>query len=75
MTTENDRIAPKDAIWVCGACGKTSKDRYGGKTASRGWDESCMLNAVLCCNDDSLIRSPSGRVTEAEAFKSNPISE
>lgn len=39
-------IAPEGAIWVCGACGKTSKDRYGD--AGSSWDESCMLNAILC---------------------------
>lgn len=46
--TEN-RFAPNGAIWVCGACGKTAKDRYGLEgERSYGWDESCMLNAVLC---------------------------
>jgi hypothetical protein len=42
-----DRIAPAGTIWVCGACGKTSRDRYGDAD-SRGWDSSCMLHAVLC---------------------------
>jgi len=40
--------APPGQIWVCGACGKTSRDKYGEKRISRGWDESCMMNAVLC---------------------------
>lgn len=40
------RIAPDGQVWVCGACGKTSKDRYG--SAQSSWDESCMLNSVLC---------------------------
>jgi hypothetical protein len=40
-------------IYVCGACGKTSPTRYGFDERERhvadpGWDESCMLNAVLC---------------------------
>jgi len=39
-------FAPKGAIFVCGACGKTSSNLYGD--GSRGWDASCMLNAVLC---------------------------
>lgn len=43
------RFAPDGAIWVCGACGKTHKDQYGIEgVGSLGWDESCMLNAVLC---------------------------
>ena len=48
MTTDSRerRIAPKGAIWVCAACGKTSVDRYGDPDSL--WDEICMLNAVLC---------------------------
>lgn len=42
----DNRFAPDGTTWVCGACGKTSKDRYGDGKSS--WDESCMLNAVLC---------------------------
>lgn len=44
--TDESRIALPGTIWVCRACGKTAKDRYGDKNSS--WDESCMLNAVLC---------------------------
>ena len=42
-------IAPEGTIYVCGACGKTSEDRFGmvGEH-SYGWDESCMMNSVLC---------------------------
>jgi hypothetical protein len=44
-----DRFAPEGAVWVCGACGKTAKDRYGMEgEQSPGWDESCMLNSTLC---------------------------
>lgn len=50
--------APLGQVYVCGACGKTSRNRAGfvndgtprggPSVASPGWDESCMLNAVLC---------------------------
>lgn len=43
-------VAPEGQEWVCCACGKTAEHKYGnwgGYKASRGWDESCMLNAVL----------------------------
>lgn len=49
-----NRKAGDDQIWVCFACGRTSHWRYGfdadGKPceASQGFDESCMMNAVLC---------------------------
>jgi len=39
------RYAKAGSVYVCGACGKKSKDLYG---EGGGWDESCMLNAVLC---------------------------
>jgi len=41
----SDRYAKAGSVYVCGACGKKSKDLYG---EGGGWDESCMLNAVLC---------------------------
>lgn len=41
-----NRFAGPGTVWVCSACGKTAKDRYGDSGTS--WDESCMLNAVLC---------------------------
>lgn len=45
----SERFAPNGTIWVCGACGKTASDRYGIEGEhSRGWDESCALNAILC---------------------------
>jgi hypothetical protein len=40
--------APVGQIWVCCMCGKTSKNRAGTFRASPGWDESCMVNAILC---------------------------
>lgn len=57
---EGTALCSEGTIWVCGACGRQSKTRYGflvgGSTAlpdgtriaSQGWDASCMLNAVLC---------------------------
>lgn len=45
-----EHVAPPGTIYVCGACGKTSKDSYNGPGS---WDESCMLNAVLCYERDA----------------------
>ena len=45
VTTGTNHIAPPGTIWVCRACGKTARDSFNGPG---GWDESCMLNAVLC---------------------------
>lgn len=46
--------APEGQIWVCGGCGKTAKNRVEG---TRGWDESCFLNAVLCYEE----KGPKGK--------------
>ena len=41
------RRAPEGHIWQCRACGKQAEDSYGiVGSHSRGWDESCALNAV-----------------------------
>jgi hypothetical protein len=48
-------IAPKGQIFVCNACGKRSRDRYGDQAIDRGWDESCMIHAVLCYETDDTM--------------------
>lgn len=42
-----NKVAPEGQIYVCNACGKTSKDLYG-EDSDYGWDESCSMHAVLC---------------------------
>jgi hypothetical protein len=43
-----------NTVWVCMACGKVSKDRYGNGGTTHGWDESCFINSVLV-NEDYLV--------------------
>jgi len=43
-----NEIAPEGQVFVCSACGKRSKDKYGDQKIDRGWDVSCMLSSVLC---------------------------
>jgi hypothetical protein len=45
-----DSTALPGCIWVCGACGKVSQTRYG-VGADRGWDVSCMMNAIHCSKE------------------------
>lgn len=40
-----DNLCKEDELFVCLACGKTSKSRYGSD--SHGWDVSCMLNGEV----------------------------
>jgi len=42
-------------VFICLACGKRSRDRWGERKIDRGWDESCMMH--------------SHEVTEADASK------
>ncbi len=44
-------IAGDGQLFICGACGKRSRDKYGDYAIDSGWDESCMLNAVLVYAD------------------------
>lgn len=60
-------VAKKGQVFVCGACGKRSKDRYGDQPVDQGWDVSCMLHAVLC-DENSLGFNEDGRVNKAEAI-------
>jgi len=57
-----NKALPDGQIYVCGACGKTSKTKAPGHDSALGWDASCMLNRVRCY-ESHLVRSPSGRVT------------
>lgn len=67
-----NQVAPDGYVFVCGACGKRSRDVFGEQRVSRGWDESCMLNAVLC-HEGSIEFDASGdddrRVVAATAVK------
>ncbi len=48
MSSTDNIVAPEGQLWICAACGKRSKDRYGDQAIDRSWDVSCTLNAVLC---------------------------
>jgi len=51
-----NEIAPEGKVFVCAACGKRSRDRYGDQKIDALWDESCMLNCVLLDESDLIIR-------------------
>jgi hypothetical protein len=56
-----NEIAKEGQIFVCSACGKMSSDLYGEQKISRGWDQFCSLNAILCL-EDKLEYDINGRV-------------
>ena len=60
--------APEGQVFVCTACGKMSQDKYGDQAITPGWDESCMLHAVLC-HSDSIEYGPTGRVIAVKAVE------
>jgi hypothetical protein len=49
-----DETAKPGTVFVCGACGKRSRTRYGldGAAIDKGWDVSCMMNAILVDEED-----------------------
>lgn len=57
-----NEVAPEGQIFVCMACGKMSKDKYGDQQISQGWDESCMLNSALFEETELVIKN--NRVVE-----------
>lgn len=59
------QLAPEGCVWVCAACGKRSRDQYGEQPISHGWDESCVLNSVLC-REDHLVLNEFHRVVEVK---------
>lgn len=59
--------APEGQIFVCGACGKSRKNLYP-QGFEDSWDESCMLNAILCY-EESIVRDPCGRITSCNAVE------
>lgn len=66
----SEPIAPEGKIYVCGACGKTSRGLYGSG-GDYGWDESCMLNALLC-NETGLVRGEGGKVVQVNGAVERP---
>jgi hypothetical protein len=56
-----DRRAPDGMIWCCAACGKQAEDRFGiiGER-TRGWDASCMMQAVAVPKQNATTASHSG---------------
>jgi len=61
-----NHVAPEGQVYVCGACGKLSQDRYGFQKISRGWDESCMLNSFLCYKDKLVLNESGTMVIKVE---------
>jgi hypothetical protein len=59
-----NEVAKEGHVWVCLACGKRSKDRYGiDSPINRGWDESCVLNSQEFPESLLIIEGPApGRV-------------
>ena len=62
----SNHVAPDGQVYVCGACGKRSRDKYGDNAIDHGWDVSCMMHAVLV-HEASLCFGEGGRVVRADA--------
>jgi len=60
-----NEVAPEGQVYVCTACGKRSKDRYGDQKIDQGWDVSCSICALLSYEKDIKL-DEHGRVTYCE---------
>jgi hypothetical protein len=56
-----DETAPEGTIFVCAACGRTNKTRYGFG------DSACSLHVVLCVESSLVFED--GLVIKAEAVE------
>lgn len=63
-------VAGPGQIFVCGACGRRSKDRAGKRKINGHWDESCRRYAVLCYKS-TLSYGRNGLVVGATAVGRN----
>lgn len=62
-----NHVAPKGQVYLCAACGKQSRDKYGEKKIHHGWDVSCVVNSVLVY-EDSLVYE-NGQIKSAKAVE------
>lgn len=44
---DTPKVAPTGYVYICGACGKRSRDIYGDQAIDRGWDVSCFINSSI----------------------------
>jgi len=68
--SDGTELCKDDELWVCGACGKTSRSHYGfdkdeKSVASPGWDESCMMNSSLFKKEELTYNDSKTRVIHA----------
>lgn len=70
----SNQVAESGQVFVCMACGKCSRDRYGAQAIDHGWDVSCAMNARLCASE-SLQRDADGRVVVADVVPTSTEEE
>lgn len=77
MNNDGTTLAPEGHLWVCLACGKTSKTRFGfdesnARVAMRGWDASCVMNSELIAIDRITSQDAEGRVYKISGLEDDP---
>jgi hypothetical protein len=60
-----NQVSLDGQVWVCQACGKRSRDKYGDHAINPGWDVSCMLHSILV-HEDKCVLDEHGRVKEIQ---------
>ena len=59
-----NQTALEGQVYVCRACGKRARDKYGFDPIDRGWDASCVLHSALVYENKLIIKD--GRVVRVE---------
>lgn len=62
----SNEVAKEGHIFVCLACSKRSRDKYGDQPIDHGWDVSCVMRAEEFA-EDRLVIGEHGRVSEIKS--------
>jgi hypothetical protein len=73
MAEKSERIAKPGQLWLCGACGRLSEDRFGlVGWHTHGWDEACALNSILVSSTDKDGKAMIGHKPEERYLRRKP---
>jgi hypothetical protein len=70
-----NEVAKPGFVFVCLACGKRSRDKYGDDPIDAGWDESCMLHAEELAESRLVLPEGGGRVRQVLSVDGKQTSE
>jgi hypothetical protein len=70
-----NEVAKPGFVFVCLACGKRSRDKYGDNPIDAGWDESCMMHSEEFAESRLVLSASGGRVQQVLSVDGTQTSE